>query len=120
MESHSTWRSSATHRSVVAIVLAAFNPAEEMRDIANPLKGLKKPQSKPRLHSASPDDETELYGATEQCLSDFLSALWYESLTQGFEDVCSGASPSPIAARAFRVSPPGRRPAARAGLSRWR
>ncbi len=80
MESHASWRSSATHRSVVAIVLAAFNQAEEMYDVANPLKGLKKPPSKPRLHSFSPEEETELYGATEQCFRDFLFAAIHTGL----------------------------------------
>ena len=80
MESHASWRSSATHRSVVAIVLAAFNQAEEMYDVANPLKGLKKPPSKPRLHSFSPEEETELYGATEQCFHDFLFAAVHTGL----------------------------------------
>ncbi len=80
MESHAGWRSSATHRSVVAIVLAAFNQAEEMYDIANPLKGLKKPPSKPRLHSFSPEAETELYAATEQCFRDFLFAALHTGL----------------------------------------
>ena len=80
MESHVTWRSSATHRSVVAIVLAAFNQTEEMHDVANPLKGLKKPPSKPRLHSFSPEAETELYAATEQCFRDFLFAALHTGL----------------------------------------
>ena len=80
MESHVTWRSSATHRSVVAIVLAAFNQTEEMHDVANPLKGLKKPPSKPRLHSLSPEAETELYAATEQCFRDFLFAALHTGL----------------------------------------
>lgn len=30
LESHATWRSPATKRSVIAVVLAAFNRAEEM------------------------------------------------------------------------------------------
>ncbi len=49
IESHATWHSTETHRGVIAVVLAALNRAEEMYDIANPLKGLKKPASKPRL-----------------------------------------------------------------------
>ena len=53
MENHENWRSAGTHRNVIAIVLAAFNRAEEMHDVANPLKGLKKPPSQPRLHSLS-------------------------------------------------------------------
>jgi len=33
LEGHSTWQSTATHRSVVAIVLAAFNYAEEQYEV---------------------------------------------------------------------------------------
>ena len=43
IESHPTWRSLATHRSVIAVVLAAFNYAEEQFNVLNPLKGLEKP-----------------------------------------------------------------------------
>ena len=42
IESHAGWRSQATHRGVITIILAAFNRAEEMFDVPNPLKGLKK------------------------------------------------------------------------------
>jgi integrase len=74
LESHSTWRSPATHRGVIAIVLAAFNYAEEQYEIPNPLKGLKKPASQPRLHSFSQQDEETIYGATEERFRDFLFA----------------------------------------------
>ncbi|MFH1919009.1 MAG: hypothetical protein ABIP48_03860, partial [Planctomycetota bacterium] len=46
IDGHETWRSPATRRGVIAIVLAAFNRAEEMHGVANPLKGLKKPPSR--------------------------------------------------------------------------
>ena len=72
IENHKTWRSSATHRSVIAIVLAAFNRAEEMYSISSPLKGLKKPRAEPRLRSVSPEDERALYEATEECFGNFL------------------------------------------------
>ena len=36
---------------------AAFNRAEEMHGIPNPLKGLKKPPSQPRLQSISGEHE---------------------------------------------------------------
>ncbi len=72
MERHTTWRSPATQRSVIAVVLAAFNRTEEMYGIPNPLKGLKKPRSQPRLQSLSPEDEKALYGATEECFEHFL------------------------------------------------
>ncbi len=74
IESHAGWRSPATHRSVIAIVVAAFNRAEEMFDVPNPLKGLKRPPSQPRLQSLSPEDEQTLYDATEECFRNFLFA----------------------------------------------
>ena len=80
MESHPTWRSPATQRSVIAIVLAAFNRAEEMHGIPNPLKGLKKPTSQPRLQSFSAEDERALYGATEECFGNFLFAAIHTGL----------------------------------------
>ena len=80
IENHKTWRSSATHRSVIAIVLAAFNRAEEMHGVANPLKGLKKPAYRPRLESFSPEDEEALYGATEPCFRNFLFAAIFSGL----------------------------------------
>jgi integrase len=72
LESHPTWRSPATHRSVVAIVLAAFNYGEEQYEVSNPLKGLKKPVSQPRLHSFPKEDEESIYGATEERFREFL------------------------------------------------
>ncbi len=80
IESHAGWRSLATHRSVIAIVLAAFNRAEEMSDVPNPLKGLKKPQSQPRLQSLSPEDEQTLYDATEESFRNFLFAAIHTGL----------------------------------------
>ncbi len=77
---HAGWRSPATHRSVIAVVLAAFNRAEEMFDVPNPLKGLKKPASKPRLQSFSAEDEKALYEATEECFRNFLFAAMHTGL----------------------------------------
>jgi len=74
IDNHKTWRSPATHRSVIAIVLAAFNRAEEMFGIPNPIKGLKKPKSEPRLASITPEEEQALYDATEPCFGNFLFA----------------------------------------------
>ena len=74
MENHSTWKSPATQRTVIAIVLAAFNYAEEQYEIPNPLKGLKKPVSRPRLHSLSQKDEEAIYGATDERFREFLFA----------------------------------------------
>lgn len=61
-------------RGVIAIVLAAFNRADEMFGITNPIKGLKKPKSEPRLASIKPEEEQALYGATEPCFGNFLFA----------------------------------------------
>jgi integrase len=80
IESHATWRSTETHRGVIAVVLAAFNRAEEMYGVANPLKGLKKPAPKPRLQSIGPDDEQTLYDATESCFGNFLFAAIHTGL----------------------------------------
>lgn len=80
IEEHTSWRSPATHRSVIAVVLAAFNRADEMYGISSPLKGLKKPASKPRLQSITPDDEQTLYKATEPCFGAFLFAAIHTGL----------------------------------------
>jgi len=74
LEKHEGWRSLATHRSVIAVVLAAFNRAEEMFGIPNPIKGLKKPKSEPRLASFTPEEEQAIYEATEPCFGNFLFA----------------------------------------------
>ncbi len=44
---HPRWKSPATRRSVLSVVLAAFNYTQANFDIANPLKGLKKPHDCP-------------------------------------------------------------------------
>ena len=80
LESHAGWKSQATHRSAMAVVLAAFNRAEEFNDVPSPLKGLKKPQSQPRLQSLSPEEEQILYGATEECFRRFLFAAIHTGL----------------------------------------
>jgi integrase len=80
MEGHTTWRSPATQRSVIAVVLAAFNRAEEMFGIPNPLKGLKKPRAQPRLQSIGAEDEKALYEATEECFGNFLFAAFHTGL----------------------------------------
>jgi integrase len=80
LEGHTTWRSTATHRGVLAIVLAAFNYAEQMHEISSPLKGLKKPASQPRLQSFSAEDEQAIYGATEERFGDFLFAAIHSGL----------------------------------------
>ncbi|HTN76510.1 MAG TPA: hypothetical protein VL096_14725, partial [Pirellulaceae bacterium] len=80
IESHSTWRSTETHRSVISVVMAAFNRAEEMFGIANPLKGLKKPTPKPRLQSISPEDEQTIYDNLEPQFKNFLFAALHTGL----------------------------------------
>ncbi len=80
LESHATWRSPATHRSAIAIVVAAFNRAEEMFGVVNPLKGLKRPVSQPRLQSINPEDEQTLYQTVEPRFGDFLFAAIHTGL----------------------------------------
>jgi len=80
LESHQTWKSPATHSSVAAVVLAAFNYAEEQYEVPNPLKGLKRPPPRPRLHSFSKEDEEAIYGATEERFRDFLFAAIHTGL----------------------------------------
>lgn len=80
LESHPTWRSPATHRSVIAIVLAAFNQGAETYGIRNPLVGLKKPPANPRLQSLSREDEDTLYTACDEPLRQFLFALIHTGL----------------------------------------
>jgi integrase len=80
IDDHTTWKSSETRRGVIAVILAAFNRAEEMFGIANPIKGLKKPKPKPRLNSLSPEDEQTLYGATEERFREFLFAAIHTGL----------------------------------------
>ena len=80
IEDHTAWRSPATKRSVIAVVLAAFNRAEEMHGVPSPLKGLKKPRSQPRLQSFSARDEEALYGATEERFREFLFAAIHTGL----------------------------------------
>jgi integrase len=80
LESHTGWRSPATHRGVLSIVLAAFNRADDMFDVPNPLKGLKKPTSQPRLDSLSAVDEQALYQATDESFGQFLFAAIHTGL----------------------------------------
>jgi integrase len=80
LEKHPNWRSPATHRSVLAIVLAAFNYAANNYGISNPLQGLKKPSAQPRLHSLPPEDEAVLYEATDEPFRNFLYAAVHTGL----------------------------------------
>jgi integrase len=80
LQSRESWKSSATHRSVLSVVLAAFNYAEEMFRVASPLKGLKKPASVARLQSFSAQDEQALYRRCDKPLRDFLFAAIHTGL----------------------------------------
>jgi integrase len=80
VETQATWRSPATRRNAIAIVLAAFNRARDMHDVVNPLKGLKKPPARPRLHSLSEEEETAAYEATDEVFGDFLFAAVHTGL----------------------------------------
>jgi integrase len=80
LDSHAGWRSTATHRSAIAIVQAAFNRAAEHHDVPNLLKSLKRPTAQPRLQSFSPAEEQKLYEATEDCFRNFLFAAIHTGL----------------------------------------
>jgi integrase len=80
IDSHSTWRSSETRRGVISVVLAAFNRAQNLFDVRNPLKGLKKPRPQPRLTSISSEDEQALYDACEPRFREFLFAAIHTGL----------------------------------------
>jgi integrase len=74
IQDHTTWKSPATQRSAIAIVLAAFNYVQANHDLTNPLKGLKKPAPRPRLQSFTAEDEKVLLAATDDVFRDFLFA----------------------------------------------
>jgi integrase len=80
VESHATWRSPATRRNAITLVLGAFNHAQEMYDVPSPLQGLKKPPQQPRLQSLSAEDEHSLYSATDEPFCDFLFAAIHTGL----------------------------------------
>ena len=74
VESQETWKSPVTRRNALAIVIAAFNAAQEEHGLRNPLIGLKKPPARPRLHSIDAEDEAAIYQATDKPFADFLFA----------------------------------------------
>ena len=80
VDSHPTWRSPVTRRNAITIVLAALNHARDMHDVTHKLKGLKKPPSRPRLHSFTEDDEAALYDVTSEAFGDFLFAAIHTGL----------------------------------------
>ncbi len=73
VEGHPTW-APATQRNIIAVILAAFNYVQAMHAVSNPLRGLKKPPSQPRLHSLNDEDEAALLAATDECFRNFLFA----------------------------------------------
>lgn len=80
VDSHPGWKSPVTRRTALTVVLAAFNKATEEHDVPNPLKGLKKPSGRPKLHSLTAEDEKAMYGATDACFGDFLFAALHTGL----------------------------------------
>jgi integrase len=80
LDSHAGWKSPASHRGAISIVLAAFNRAQEDHGLENPLKGLKKPRAEPRLQSLTPEEEKAIYAATDQPFRDFLFAAVHTGL----------------------------------------
>jgi len=80
IDRHETSRSPATVRNAIAIVLAAFNLAEDNHEVRNPLVGLKKPPPRPRLQSFAPDDEQALVGAAAVPFRQFLFAAIHTGL----------------------------------------
>jgi integrase len=80
IESHESWKSPATHANAISVISAAFNYAEENHEISSPLKGLKRPQARPRLQSFSKEDEQVLYKAADAVLRDFLFAAIHTGL----------------------------------------
>ena len=80
VETQETWRSPVTQRNAIAIVLAAFNHVQDMYDVPNPLKGLKKPPPRPRLHSLSDEEEAAIFKATDEPFGDFLFAAIHTGL----------------------------------------
>lgn len=80
LEGHPTWRSPATHRAAIGIILAAFNYAMDTHGVRNPLIGLKKPAANPRLQSLSRDDEEMAYAGCDELFRNFLFALIHTGL----------------------------------------
>ena len=80
LESHAGWKSPASHRNAIAIVLAAFNRAQDDHNVPNPLRGLKKPKSEPRLQSFTKEEEQAIYEAADVPFRNFLFAAIHAGL----------------------------------------
>lgn len=74
------WRSPVTRRNVITTIISAFRHAETEHGVRNPLKGLKKPPHRPRLHSLSPEDEKRIYAEVDRPFRDFLFAALHTGL----------------------------------------
>jgi integrase len=74
VDAHKGWKSPASVRSMLSIVIAAFNYCQDNFDVPNPLKGLKKPTAKPKLHSLSAEDEKAMLAMADLAFRDFLFA----------------------------------------------
>jgi hypothetical protein len=80
IESHPRWKSPVTHRGAISVLLASFNYIQEHFEIPNPLKGLKKPPSRPRLWSFTAEEEKALYQGADAPFQDFLFAAIHTGL----------------------------------------
>ena len=80
LDSHAGWKSPASHRNAISIVLAAFNRAQDDHGVINPLKGLKKPKSNPRLQSFTKEEEEAIYKVADEPFRDFLFAAMHTGL----------------------------------------
>lgn len=80
VESHASWRSPVTQRFAIAAVLGAFKHAHQMYDVPNPIRGMKKPPQRPRLHSINAEEESLLYSVTDEVFGDFLFAAIHTGL----------------------------------------
>ena len=80
VDSVPSWRSPATRRNVLTAVISAFRHAETELGVRNPLKGLRKPPHRPRLHALSPQDERLIYANVDRAFRDFLFAALHTGL----------------------------------------
>jgi integrase len=80
LDQHPSWKSPVTRRNAITTVKGAFQYANVNHGVGNPLRGLKKPPHRPRLHSLSPEDEATLYAATDEPFRNFLFAAIHTGL----------------------------------------
>jgi len=80
VDSVPSWRSPVTRRNVLTTIISAFRYAESENGLRNPIKGLKKPGSRPRLHAITPEDERTLYAAVDREFRNFLFAAIHTGL----------------------------------------